>query len=490
MIKLPVFIYGLLICFGLLISYIQAEVPSDGVIPIISKYGVYTVRVESMSQDADGNNALNSTSGTDMMLALYSSSHFLAKKCLGFIDSNLTGSDELNTDASHTSLYFSASAYIASLNFTFDSSQWITSSSSVIYAESFGCNSNAYNYGYGSGGLLGLGFADRNSFIKETSFSVFLKPDGDGGSLNFPRDLTRVNSTAQVTTLVADENWWLPSPLAIKIAEYNILPQKPPTYQVILDINTNAITVSYDLYVQILNYLEPYVFKCIDMSLPLCYNKTSIDKFPTIRLIYFSETLYIPPQVYVESVDPERNQVRLILRALRGSLYGTSYTTGLVSDPIILGSNFMKYFYPTFDITEASVSFYDLYGLLNVSPIDNGSTGPVTPGNSSSGNTTSPTNSTSDNTVVPDSSKSTTTQPLNTTTIVIVVSLSIIFIFLVCLFYYHQYLSPGSKIRKLTLDRNLSQCNLTELIPTTTSTKSSVQLSASKHLYPKGRTEK
>lgn len=222
--------------------------------------------------------------------------------------------------------------------------------SSLYLADSCKTGDTFSEIGTNRYGVLGL--ASQNSPI----FSFLIDPHQTNGQLLFKNIKS---SSSPLYSLSANSTWQLPAKNgAIQVENSSI----SFNGNVMFDINSDAIGLPESIHKSFMNYFSN--MDDVDCEIrdykPKCHTRKQLKDLPDIILSVNGHLIKIPSQIYtIFMADTETERFFLLgFKATSPSLNVNSYISPSFKDSIVLGANFMNYYYTVFDASSGSNMIY------------------------------------------------------------------------------------------------------------------------------------
>lgn len=358
-------------------SIATKKIPSIFNVPLLKAYATQSGRVPIMKDSLgfyvavdladDSYDASDTDFGPDtvaMTLGLYTSDTLLANNCLGFKQYNCdeySCSPVPNRNVSHEYAHFTVEGIDIISAAYLDYNNWNLNSWAVL-ANSCSSRSDIF-YNSTRSGMIGLGIdgSSQLNFLEFPIFSVEIDKDLSSGVLLFGIDLSDdAESTTPVAVLDSDANWQVNVTGSIQVGSTSA----SISTRLIFDINTDAIGLPLGIYREVkANFEQAAAIKCSeDNYYPTCMYTHAIEDLPSIILQIGSQSITIPPDVFAQpSSRKGSGYIVLNLKGLSPDLNNASYTPSSFNNTIILGYNFMSYYYTVFNSSLDSTYSITLY---------------------------------------------------------------------------------------------------------------------------------
>ncbi len=255
--------------------------------------------------------------------------------------------------------YFSTEAKSSLTDITIDNSYWKRKDNIRLGTN---CVSKEVYLGYHRVGIIGLGSDD--AFTNKTSFSIYLYPNRTGGYLffNFKPQLV----TDLVFSLTTGSKWRISDMEGIlSVGSF----YTKINHSLVFDVHSDDIGFPMDTYDFIMDVFKRRARVC-DASYigrPRCYYAGHFQDLPSLGISFGSKYLAIPPEIYVSmsEYDKKKNETafEFSIKALDPKLSFHNYVNPTFQNYIILGSNFMNYYYINFDTNTEGKKVIEIYNL-------------------------------------------------------------------------------------------------------------------------------
>jgi len=307
-----------------------------------------------------------------MMVSIANSETMVATNCFSFSNydcSQYSGCSKYSTTRSIDFPSFTANTFIAQSKMYLDYTHWSLASSNYLYIAYSCSNDGKTSVGTYRYGVIGLGTTGNSGddFTFSKVFSIYLGSDLSTGKLVFKNDAAAyAKSSNAALTLYANSNWQVSlSGATIQIPGYTVYFGNG---NLMFDINSNDIGLPYMVYVEFVkNFAKSIGGPCgSDMYWPKCYFPGKPQDLPDINLVFGTYNLTIPAKIYAGITSEESTQTIFYLnvKATSPSLTGISYVTPSFQNSLILGQNFMRYYYTVFDAS-SGYNIVSLYRSIN-----------------------------------------------------------------------------------------------------------------------------
>jgi hypothetical protein len=333
--------------------------------------GTFYVEAD-LSSSYSPSSSLAITDSVQMMVSIANSETLVALSCLSFNNYDCSRYNCSNYGPAATIEFptFTAQEINYGRGFIYlDYKYWGLNYAYLYYAQS--CNTLA-SPGTGTNryGVLGLGTGggSRSNFISSAIFSILIDSDQNAGKLLLMKD-SRYTQSGPLHTFSANDTW--------QISVTNGSIETPSaavafTGNVMFDINSDVIGLPYDVYTLLFNYFKQISnVSCLAGTYrPSCDTTLKLEELPDLTLSINGDHIKIPSKIYATLTGfSETHQFFWFnFKATDGSMTGKSYVSPSFTNYVILGANFMSYYYTVFDARTSPNTIYIYSSSVSPSP--------------------------------------------------------------------------------------------------------------------------
>jgi len=354
----------------------NAHTTSSGAIDIkADAYNTFYVEADlSYSYSHSSQNSSASNTGR-MMVSISNDETMVAEKCLNFssYDCNAPNCNKLAETGSIDFPSFVANVQYAHSNIYLEDNYWRLNSAAYLYlAQS--CTAGPMSpssLGSGQSGVLGLGIGNgsRANFPHDAVFSIFLSSDLTKGKLLFKKDTSSYpRSSSSLYAFPTNSTWQIyPAKGSIQIEDWDT--GAAFDGNMMFDLNFDAIGLPPGPFSVFMDFVFSSAASCNSSGpgKPSCFTRQKLEDLPGMIFSINNQDIKVPSQVYATAINETKDgrYFYLNVKQVSPSLSGENYVSPSFANSLVLGANFLSYYYTVFDASGINPAVY-LYPSINV----------------------------------------------------------------------------------------------------------------------------